>query len=114
MHYVSAQFDRIRNIDSYLSQDVWRECNRCLTRVVTALDSERGIKLGALKTDDIAATAILQKSLPKIKEETKVEHCRCHSRTGRGLSYLCSTTPGGQDRMVAQRRRREVRDHGCR
>ena len=73
MHYVSAQFDRIRNIDSYLSQDVWRECNRCLTRVVTALDSERGIKLGALKTDDIAATAILQKSLPKIKEETKVE-----------------------------------------
>jgi hypothetical protein len=37
------------------------------------LDSERGIKLGALKTDDIAATAILQKSLPKIKEETKVE-----------------------------------------
>ncbi len=73
MHYVSAQFDRIRNIDSYLPQDVWRECNRCLTRVVTALDSERGIKLGALKTDDIAATAILQKSLPKIKEETKVE-----------------------------------------
>ena len=78
MHYVSAQFDRIRNIDSYLSQDVWRECNRCLTRVVTALDSERGIKLGALKTDDIAATAILQKSLPKIKEELHMISYNCH------------------------------------
>ena len=37
------------------------------------MDSERGINLGALKTDDIAATAILQKSLQKSKKKPKLK-----------------------------------------
>ena len=65
MHYVSAQFDRIRNIDSFLPQNLWKECHRCLSRVVSALDAERDIKLGALKTDDMAATAVLQKAMSR-------------------------------------------------
>ena len=72
MHYVSAQFDRIRNIDSFLPQNLWKECHRCLSRVVSALDAERDIKLGALKTDDMAATAVLHKAMSKA-DETKAE-----------------------------------------
>ena len=72
MHYVSAQFDRIRNIDSFLPRKLWKECHRCLSRVVSALDAERDIKLGALNTDDMAATAVLHKATSQ-KEETKVE-----------------------------------------
>ena len=35
-------------------------------------DAERDIKLGALKTDDMAATAVLQKAM-STKDETKTE-----------------------------------------
>ena len=36
------------------------------------MDAERDIKLGALKTDDMAATAVLQKAMSS-KDETKTE-----------------------------------------
>jgi translation initiation factor 3 subunit C len=62
MHYISALFDRVRQIDQFLPQAVWKQCYRSLTRVVDALAEEPNIKLGTLSSDAMAAMATLMKN----------------------------------------------------
>ena len=65
MHYVSALFDQVYGIDSYLNQDTWQECCKSLTRVLKALEDEPTIKLGAMSSDAIATIAQLAKTKPE-------------------------------------------------
>lgn len=53
MHLVSAMYDSHRVIDDFMELQEWRTCYRCLTRIVTVLNTNKELVLGLMPTEDV-------------------------------------------------------------
>ena len=73
MHLISAMFDTHKQIDDYMEIPKWTTCHRCLTRVMTLLEENKDITLGALPTEDVADALISSQTKSVLPRKTGEE-----------------------------------------
>jgi translation initiation factor 3 subunit C len=71
MYYVSAQFDTIKMIDDFMTKSTWSESHRALVRVLEVLATQPELKLGPIRSEDLAIAAAKTKKEKKIEAQTK-------------------------------------------
>jgi translation initiation factor 3 subunit C len=77
MHLVSVMYDSHRVIDDYMDLLQWRTCSRCLSRIVSILNSNKELVLGIMANEDVTdlvlASQIKSDFMKKSDEESNKE-----------------------------------------
>ena len=95
MHLINAQFDLQRNIDDYMSTEMWRSCAASIRRIATFLKKEPRFRIKLLTSDDLLDMKEQQKkdATSKLSSEVLI-----HPETGE-----VETAPQRAERLRKER-----------